>query len=173
MTRRRHRHQGFAITRRDTDGDPYEALSYGRDAERESSKTSVMREGRDALGVAAGAGATGLLVGRLNHWDMPGTPIPWGLALGGLFLALGMKYDQRDMIHVGEGAIASWATMMGAGWGQQMRAGAGEAITPITSGCSGAALPASRHVPAHLQGRPRRRLSEVELVDIMHGGARR
>jgi hypothetical protein len=120
-----------------------------------------------AIGVAAGAGLTGYLVGRTNHWNIAGTPLPWGLTIGvGLHaldifgLAGGMGEHVANMAN---GAIASWATMMGAGYGQQSRQAAGQPAGPIVAG-----LPAHHHHTQSLpMPRPTQRrspLTEAELV---------
>ena len=72
-----------------------------------------------AIGVAAGAGLTGYLVGRTNHCNIAGTPLPWGLTIGVGLHALdifGLAGNMGEHVaNVANGAIASWATMMGAG----------------------------------------------------------
>lgn len=124
-----------------------------------------------ALGVAAGAGLTGYLVGRTNHWNIAGTPLPWGLTLGVGLHALdifGLVGGMGEHVaNVANGAIASWATMMGAGYGQQARQAIGQPTGPIVAG-----LPPAHHAralphPSAHGARPMQRrspLTEAELV---------
>lgn len=123
----------------------------------------------DAGEAILGAIATGFLVGRLNHWNVPNTPIPIGLLTGGALALLSLSPRTgrlgRHLSNLGIGAAASWGTMIGAGWGRQQRAAAGEEIGPITAGTQrSAALPARR--ASALPRRPRR-LSEAELAAMM------
>ena len=117
-----------------------------------------------ALGVGAGAGLTGYLVGRTGHWNIAGTPLPWGLTLGVGLHALdvfGLVGGFGEHVaNAANGAIASWATMMGAGYGQQARQNAGQPAGPIVAGL---AQPSFLPAPAPSQQR-RGPLTEAELV---------
>lgn len=140
---------------------------------RRSSSDSLTAKLRRAFGVAAGAGVTGVIVGRLGHWNWPGTPIPVGLSLGLGVIgadALGWIPDAiaPDAVNGGIGAIAAWTTMLGAGWGRQMAASAGAAVDqPITAGARAFAPPANFGQLPQAQ----RRMTEAELAAYMRAAA--
>lgn len=171
------KHQrGFAITRRDPPAEDYGAY-FDRDMfDRDAGLPARAKGGAGDLALAAleiglGALIAGLTVGRLNHWNIPGTPIPVGVAGAGVLVGADLLgwMPARVAPHttrLGIGYGASWATMIGAGWGQQMRANAGETIAPITAGVSAPAFGPARHAGAPPR-RPRR-LTEAELVARMH-----
>lgn len=142
----------FAISRRDEVDALYprmrDAHAYLAGAARDPAKhdKSPIHYGRKLAGVAAGAGLTGLLTGRLNHWNWPNTPIPIGLSLAVGALAV----DYLDLVgplsedvgNAGVGALASWINMLATGAGQQWRASAGLPTgegQPITAGIAGIA----------------------------------
>lgn len=127
-----------------------------------SAKT-ILDHGRRTVGVGAGAAGAGYLQGRANTVNLLGTPVPTGfaLAMGAWLIAylgenhLGSFAD--DLYNMGDGAFASWATILGMSWGQNARLAAGEATGPIVAGRAPAVLPS----PAPFQGvRP---LSEAEV----------
>ncbi len=179
----RHAHHGMAVTRRD----PGDARIFGamRDAHRflstsrrdPSSKPSgsIAARAVTAGEVAAGAGATGLIVGRIGHWNIPGTPVPVGLALGVAgHLAHQMGWLGKYGPHaanVANGALASWATMLGAGWGAQMRAKAGQPVGPITAGTQIAGCAPPSHLPpaAFARGPRPHMATEAELAGVLRG----
>jgi hypothetical protein len=185
----------YGISRRDSD-DLYprmrDAHSYlsARDPAREK-KHSPVGILRPLVGASLGAAAAGVLTGRLNHWNIPNTPIPIGAALGLAGLAIDY-FDiagplSEDFGAAGAGAIASWITMMSTGWGQQLRAKAGQPVgQPITAGVAGsigacASCPSGNvvtPVPAHaalpppnylagVGARPRP-LTEAEIAAMSH-----
>lgn len=133
------------LTRRDVDAlykplrDTHEFLSASRDP-------SPMKDvGHTALAageVAAGALGFGYLYGRTQHWNIPGTPIPIGLAAGvaghllNMFV-LGKSRWSPHVANLSNGAIGSWTTMWGAALGTQGRQKAGLATAPITAGLMG------------------------------------
>lgn len=129
---------------------------------------TVVRRATAAFGVAAGAAGTGYIVGRTGHWNIGGTPLPWGLTLGVGLHALdvfGLVGGFGEHVsNLANGAIASWATMMGAGYGQQARANAGQPAAPIVAG-----LPPSHPASSLPASRPTQRrapLTEAELVAL-------
>ena len=137
----------YGISRRDLDDlyprmrDAHDYLSR-RDPARGDDKSSIVNHVvRPMAAAAVGAAATGLLTGRLNHWNFPNTPLPIGLTLA----VAGQAIDYfgiagpfgKDFSNAGLGAFASWINMLSTGWGQQLRARAGEPLGPITAGISG------------------------------------
>ena len=135
------------ISRRDVDElyprmrDAHDLLSRRDEPKRGDRRTLVNNVLRPLAGAAAGAVATGLLTGRLNHWNFPGTPIPIGptLALaGGVidYFNLAGPFSS-DFGAAGVGAFASWVNILSTGWGQQLRERAGEPLGPITAGIAG------------------------------------
>lgn len=143
-------HDRHGISRRDLDDlyprmrDAHDYLSR-RDSARdngERSRSLVNNVVRPMAAAAAGAAATGLITGRLNHWNFPGTPIPIGLTLAVAgqaidYFGIAGPYG-KDFSAAGLGAFASWINMLSTGWGQQLRARAGEPLGPITAGIAGA-----------------------------------
>lgn len=138
----------MVLTRRDELRDVYGSLA--RDHEFLSARRDVPKGMTGAMGkiveaaeIAAGAGAVGVLAGRLQTWSIPGTPIPMGLALGvaGHALdALGFTGSYGEHVtNLSNGFIAGWATMMGASKGRQMREKAGQPIGDITAGSADSA----------------------------------
>lgn len=144
------------ISRRDVDElyprmrDAHAYLTSARDPKRghghaghaEQSASPMNKIVRPLLGVGAGAALTGLLTGRLNHWNFPGTPLPIGLtfALAGQainYFDLAGPFSQ-DLGNAGLGAFASWLTMLSTGWGQQLRDRAGQPLGPIMAGVGSA-----------------------------------
>jgi hypothetical protein len=143
----------MAITRRDVD-DLYTRVQTARDYIRgmrdpQSEKASDVKNLADNSLVAAGEAGIGgallgFLYGRTNHWNVPGTPLPWGVAVGAAGLLLDYFGEKQGgwlgaigphAANAGAGALASYTTMLGAGWGRERRAAAGEPIDqPITAG---------------------------------------
>ena len=156
--------------------DPRRALLYQRmrdasaylTARRDPGKGVVHRV-TTALGVGVGAAGTGYLIGRTGHWNVPGTPLPWGLTLGVGLHALDVfglvgGYGEH-VANLANGAIASWATMMGAGYGQDARTKSGAPMGPpapaiVAGEASGFRLQASGPNP-RARTTP---LTEAELV---------
>jgi hypothetical protein len=172
----------FGISRRD----PVDQL-YGRmrDAHaylsRDSggSRSSTTHRVTSALEMAGGAAGVGLLAGRLNSWNIPRTPIPLGLAIGVGLHALDLFGFGgglgEHLSNVGNGAIASWASLIGAGYGQQLYAKANPeqpaalAAGTLGPGSAPQAMPARPHAPVMSGSRPRRGpLTEAELVAMSH-----
>lgn len=127
---------------------------------------AVVHRVATAAGVAAGSLATGYLVGRTGHWNIPNTPLPWGLTLGVGLHALdvfGLAGGFGEHVaNLANGAIASWATMMGAGYGQNARQTAGQPVGPIVAGQAPGMLPGTPGRP--LSSGRRSPLTEAELV---------
>jgi hypothetical protein len=154
--------------------DPKRALLYQRmrdasaylTARRDPGKGVVHRV-TTALGVGVGAAGTGYLIGRTGHWNVPGTPLPWGLTLGVGLHALDVfglvgGYGEH-VANLANGAIASWATMMGAGYGQDARSKSGAPMGPPSPAIvAGQAPVASFAAPRTAQRRAP--LTEAELV---------
>lgn len=177
----------MAITRRDVDslyGSMRDAHGYIQ-SQRDNGKSRTKDIGGRLLKageVAAGAATVGLLVGRLNHWNIPNTPIPVGLAIGAAghlidFFGVAGDYGAH-VANFADGAFASWATMLGAGYGTQMRQKAGLATPPITAGrmggigCCGDDKPAYPQLAARPQYNTVPRptpMTEAELVAMSSG----
>lgn len=139
-------------------------------------RTGVTGRVVDATEIAAGAALTGLLAGRLNHWNIPNTPLPIGLTIGVVLHALdffnaGPAWSGRHFSNLGNGAIASWATLVGAGYGQQMLAKAGTPPNLAAGvGCPPIARPPTLPQPS-INGHskiPRKPLTEAELAGMSH-----
>lgn len=132
-------------------------------------------------GMGVGAGFAALLVGRVGHWNIPGTPLPIGLTLGvGLHLldAFGITptWMGPHLADAGNGAIVSWITMLGASWGRQMAAGNGVAAAaePITAGVVGGASGRASNRNGSLSQLPpaQHRLTEAELTAYLRDPSR-
>jgi hypothetical protein len=174
------------LSRRDVDAlypsmrDAHDYMRSRRDASRAGSPVATLV---GAAEVGAGALGLGYLYGRTQHWNIPGTPIPMGLAAGvaGHLLSLFVLGDSKWAGHVSNlsnGAIASWTTMLGAGLGTQARQAAGQPTAPITAGmfgCCGSPAPAPpqlqaaplfpQNVTAGMRGRPAP-LTEAEVAAL-------
>lgn len=93
-----------------------------------------------AAEVGVSALGFGYLYGRTQHWNVPGTAIPMGLAAGvvghlaNLFLLPPGSKIAPHLANVSNGAIGSWAAMVGAGYGTDARQKAGEPVGAITAG---------------------------------------
>lgn len=137
------------------------------------SASSVLEKGRKSAAVGVGALGAGYLQGRANTVNLFGTPVPTGVAialtawLGGF---LGEHYlggFSEDLYNIGDGALASWATVLGMQWGQNARVAAGESTGPIMAGRSphamGGAHPLPRLSPPSNIPRP---LTEAEVVAL-------
>lgn len=182
MHRRRNPRHGHHTLRRDELRDVYGSLARDHDflaSRRDAPAGMKGMTGKvvEALEVAAGAGAVGVLAGRLQTWSIPGTPIPLGLALGVAGHALdafGITGAYGEHVsNLSNGFIAGWATMMGASKGRQMREKAGQPIGDITAGDSAGcgvgcapgmmAAPAPRTFAAPMGMRPMP-LTEAEIA---------
>lgn len=152
------------LSRRDDVQDLYEPLrdvkSYVK-AQRDSSKSSFLPERGPAqeavttLEVGAGSLLVGMLAGRMGTSQVKGVPV--GLALGALAHGaafLGLTGAAAEHVHnLGNGAIAGWLALYGAGQGTRMRQEAGQPIGAIVAGANPALMgncgaPHERQAPA-------------------------
>lgn len=141
-----------------------------------------------AAEVAAGAGIAGVIAGRVNHWNIPNTPIPIGLAIGAALHAVDIfgyagKYGAH-LANVANGAIASYAFVAGAGVGQSwLASSSGQAPPPLAAGVgcvpnfSRSPMPASQSsvsgaLPGYVTRGPAKPLTEAELAAISHSSRR-
>ena len=137
------------LTRRDVDAlykplrDTHAFLTARRDVEHP--KSSIAGSAVAAAEVGLGALGLGYYYGKTQQQTLGKTSIPTGLAVGagGLLLSLfaprALKPYASHLQNLSNGAIASWLTMVGAGYGQGQ---ANKATTPTASsgliGCGGA-----------------------------------
>lgn len=172
-----------APPRRDDLRDVYGKLARDHDfilSRRDEPKTVKGMAGKavEALEVAAGAGAVGVLAGRLQTWSIPGTPLPLGLALGvagHAIDAMGFAGSYGEHVsNFSNGLIAGWATMVGASKGRQMREKAGQPIGDITAGTGdaigcgvGCAPQQLAAAPVNMGARPMP-LTEAQIAAARH-----
>lgn len=175
MRNARDPYEGMFMTRRDLDHvygsvrDAHTHLSSGADRDflsklSKPTMQGAIEKGRRSVGIGVGALGAGYLQGRTNTVRVFGTPVPTGvaLALGAWAIgAFGENYLGSlagDFHNLGDGAFASWATILGLGWGQQARLDSGQAAAPLIAG----ALP-SYSRPQQDLPRP---LSEAEVLGM-------
>lgn len=169
----------FGLSRRDVDDlrstsmrDSMRYLQSRRDANSRMSTTDRVVGG---LEVGAGAALIGVLTGRLGSANIPGTPIPMGLAAyaigtaAAIFAPVGRAADHIQ--RVADGSLAGYLTAWGVGFGTKLRESAGQPVGPITSGTPHQ-LPSARQMPpgygahgAAPVGSPAH-LTEAELVSV-------
>jgi hypothetical protein len=107
---------------------------------------SVAGTGLMAVGVMVGAGLCGVAKGKFGGWDVVGVPGDAALGLAGVGASMGGFFGKHSdfATAVACGALASYATTMGAALGAKMGTGQGLGIIKklgAVSGVGAAALP--------------------------------
>lgn len=107
---------------------------------------SVAGTGMMAVGVMVGAGLCGVAKGKFGGWDVVGVPGDLGVGVVGVAASMGGFFGKHSEFAtaVACGALASYATTMGAALGAKMGTGQGLGIIKKLSAVSGvgaAALP--------------------------------
>jgi hypothetical protein len=173
------------LTRRDVDAlyrplrDTHDFLTASRSDPETGGKTTLLREGMKIGEIGIGAGALGYYYGRTQKQTIGNTPIPIGLAVGAGGLLLSLLGPVRKfglsshLTNLSAGAIASWTTQVGMGYGLAGRQAAGQPA-PVTSGLVGCGLtgctkPAALPPPAvvsGMYGAPPAPMTEAELAAL-------